>query len=108
MGTINVGDEPHELVIFGTAVFMQKDPSWSPAWATLLDTEITYSDPEAREKAHTAILEALCDMAHTKADADALRGIENLGTATLKHVAEEYAKLVVGFPTAPPSNSKRR
>lgn len=107
MGTINITIEPIELVINGTSVFMQADPSATPDWATLLDTEVSYTDPKKRQTAHDAMTDALAAMASTPEDADLLRKLD-LGTATLKTVAQAYVVEVTGFPTQPQSPSKKR
>lgn len=107
MGTINVTTSAHELTIDGTKILMQFDPTASDAWTELVNIEVVYDDRTKQDAAHKQMLDALSAMCQTPSDAEALQALP-LGTATLEVVAQEYMKLVLGFPTVPPSNSKRR
>lgn len=107
MGRIEITTEPIELVIAETSIFMDPDPSASPAWDTLLEIEVTYSDPKKRDKAKADMTAALASMAHTPEDGDLLTKLD-LGPATLKKVAMAYVQEVAGFPTVPSSPSPKR
>lgn len=105
--SIEITTEPIELVIDGTTILMQSDPSASPAWDALMEIEVSYTDPKARDKAKTGLTEAFASMTVSKEDADLFRKLD-LGVATLRKIAHAYAAEVTGFPTQPPQRSTKR
>lgn len=102
MDPIIVDSEPVELVIAGTSILMQADPSGGKAWQTLLEIEVTYINPDER----ALMVSALAALANTPDDAALIEKLE-VGTATLKRAAEGYVRAVTGFPTEPSSRSKK-
>lgn len=106
MGVI-INTEPIELVIDGTTILMQADPTASPAWDALMEAEASYKTPEARDQSKKALTDALTVLAHTPEDAETLAKLD-LGVATLYRAALGYAEAVTGFPTQPPSTSTKR
>lgn len=106
MGIV-ISTEPIELVIDQTTINMQADPSASSAWDTLLEIEVTFTDPKKRDQAKADMERVLASMAHSPEDADLLTKLD-LGPATLKRVAMAYVQAVTDFPTQPPSTSRKR
>jgi hypothetical protein len=98
MGLIEITTEPHELVIDGTTILMQADPTAGKAWTALLDTGWSFKTKAAQTKSITELTDALSALAHTPEDADTLRKLE-LGLPTLVKVTEGYVRAVTGFPT---------
>lgn len=98
MGTIEIIQEPHELIVNGTKILMQADPSAGKHWAALLDLKQSWKTDAQRTKMHNDLLEALAGMAETDADADLIRALD-VGTVTLQYMARKYAEVVAGFPT---------
>lgn len=104
---ITIDTEPIEIVIDGTTICMQSDPTATEHWDALLEIEVTFSDPEKREASRKAMTDALTSMTHTPDDAEQLTKLE-LGVVTLQKVAVGYIEAVTGFPTQPSSNSRKR
>jgi hypothetical protein len=107
MGQIVISTEPHELVINGTTIMMQGDPSSGEAWSTLLDLEVSYETAEQRDAVAKSFTEALAGMAETEDDGNVLKSL-GLGIVTLKRVAQLYVETVTGFPTKPSKPSTKR
>lgn len=106
MGTIEINTEPHELIIDGTTILMQADPTADKAWDQLLELEVTYKDAKSRAKNREAWTETVAALAHSPEDADTLRKL-NLGVPTLRAAARAYIREVTGFPTQPSSRSNK-
>lgn len=102
---IIITTEPIDVNVNGVTFQMQADPTASPEWGILLETEVTYGTN--REESHTKLVEALAALAQTPEDAETIRGLD-VGTRTLKVTAERYVQEVAGFPTKPAANSKKR
>lgn len=104
---ITINTEPIELVIDGTTIAMQCDPTATSHWDALLEIEVTFSDPKKRDTARKAMTDALTSMAHTPDDAEQLVKLD-LGVVILQKVAVGYIEAVTGFPTQQPSPSPKR
>lgn len=104
---IIITTEPTELIINGTTILMQSDPTASKEWETLLDVSVSWATAEAREQSRTELTEALSALAQTPEDGETLKTL-NLGLVTLKRAGEAYVQEVTGFPTKPAANSKKR
>ena len=106
---IEITTEPIDVSVDGTVFWLQADPSNSPAWDTLMQTNVVLGDAKKRQAAHTAMVDGLAAMAVTVEDADTLRKVfdtdSEAGTITLDRTVKEYIKAVTGFPTQPPSTS---
>lgn len=107
MGTIEISTEPHELIINGTTILMQADPTASSAWVTLLEAEWSYQSAEAIQTSIAGLTDALAGCAETDTDAETLRSL-GAGLPTLQQAAKGYVTAVTGFPTQPPSGSTKR
>lgn len=97
MGTIEINTGPHEIIIDGTKILMQADPSAGQHWGALLDVKHGWKTEAQRVKMHDGLLDALVGMAETETDAQTLRDLD-LGTVTLQTIARRYVEAVTGFP----------
>jgi hypothetical protein len=104
---VTVTVEPIELVINGTSIQMQGDPSASPEWGAILDVPISYGTQEERDSMAELLTANLSAMTETDEDAALLKSL-GLGPVTLKKAAEGYVQAVTGFPTQPAKNSGKR
>lgn len=104
---IIINTDPIEIQIGETVFLMQRDPTATKAWDTLLEIEKSYIDPKQRDKAVRDLKKALSDMAETPEDAEKIKGLDpkKVGLKLLSDTAEDYAKTVTGFPTGPSSDS---
>lgn len=101
MGTIEIVTEPHELIIDGTTILMQADPSAGKEWDTLLETPYAVGN-----RGRVELIEALATLAETSDDADTLRKL-NPGGRTVNVATERYIEAVTGFPIGrPPTSTK--
>jgi hypothetical protein len=106
MGTINVTTEPTEVTVNGTTFHLQGDPSATPEWDTLLETEMFYTGDKAKIS-RAELVEALAGLAVSPEDAETIRGLPD-GNKTLWNMAMAYIREVTGFPTQPPASSTPR
>lgn len=101
MGTIEIEFEPHELIISGTTILMQADPSAGKEWETLLETGYAVGN-----KGRAELIEALAALAETPDDAETLRKL-NPGGRTINLATERYIEVVTGFPLGRSSSSTK-
>lgn len=99
MGRIEIVTEPHELIIDGTTILMQADPTADDAWDTLMKTPYAIGN-----KGREELMEALAGLAQSPEDADTLRKL-NPGGPTVNVAAERYIEAVTGFPLGRPERS---
>lgn len=92
MGTIEIVTEPHELIIDGTTILMQADPSAGEQWDALMETPYAVGN-----RGRIELIEALALLAQTPEDADTLRKL-NPGGRTINVATERYIEAVTGFP----------
>jgi hypothetical protein len=97
--SVNITTEPIEIVIDGVSFLMQGDPTASPDWEKLLETEVFYSG-DKREKSHKELLDAMAALAETPQDAETIHAL-TCGTKTLRRASSGYVEAVTGFPTQP-------
>lgn len=106
MGRIEITTEPHELVIDGTTILMQADPTAGPAWQTLLNANWSFESAKKIQNSIERLTDAMAALAHTPDDADTLRKLE-IGLPTLKAAVVGYIGAVAGFPTKPSDSSNK-
>lgn len=104
---IEITTGPIDVTIDGTTILFQGDPTASTAWDALMEIEVSYTDPEKRDKAKADLTDAFAELSHTPEDAELFRKLD-LGVATLRKIAHAYAAAVTGFPTEPPKSSTKR
>jgi hypothetical protein len=104
MGTINISTGPIELVIDGTSILMQSDPTVTPEFDSLMQFKVSFQTATSRKKAKTELTKALSALAHTPEDAERLVNLD-LGVATLQNAAIGYIQEVTAFPTRRQSTS---
>lgn len=109
MGTIEITTKPHVLIINGTTILMQADPSATPAWDTLMTTKVVFTPAKKRDESRKAIVDALAALAQTPQDGELFNKLDPavVGVHTLKLVGDEYVAMVTGFPTQPPKRSTK-
>lgn len=104
MGRIEITTEPHELIIDGTTILMQADPTAGQPWQTLMNASWSFESPKKIENSVKRLTDALAALTHTPEDADTLRKLE-IGLPTLKAAVTGYIQAVAGFPTMPSASS---
>lgn len=101
--SVNVTTEPAEITLDGTTFHLKGDPTNSPEWVALLETEV-FLIGDKHDKSRAALIKALAALAETPEDAKIIKTL-TVGTRTLKLGAEGYVKEVTGFPTQPSKSS---
>lgn len=109
MEQVVIGVEPIELVVDGTTIVMQCDPSGGEAWARLMDLDTSYQTAKERDTLFHKLLEGLSQMAQDEENAAiCVKAFDGLGILTLKRAAAAYVEAVTNFPTLPSASSNKR